>query len=63
MVRDYFREKTSNEFFTELGTLCQTQLETPTDFMIRGFQLRQKVLVASRVEGGMYDTKLVQNTF
>ena len=63
MMRDYFREKTSNELFTELGTLCQTQLETPTDFLIRGFQLRQKVLVASRVEGGMYDTKLVQNTF
>jgi len=63
MIRDYFREKTSNELFTELGTLCQTPLETPTDFLIRAFQLRQKVMAASKVEGGMYDARLVQNTF
>jgi len=63
MIRDYFREKTANELFTELGSLGQTQQENPTDFLIRGFQLRQKVLAASKVEGGMYDERLVQSTF
>ena len=63
IIRDYFREKTSNELFSELSSLVQTQQETPTNFLIRAFQLREKVLVTSKVESGGYDEALVRSTF
>jgi hypothetical protein len=63
MIRSFYREKDSNELFTELSALCQTAHETATDFLIRSLQVRQKLLAASKAEGGMYDVKLVRNTF
>jgi hypothetical protein len=63
MLRDFFREKTANELFGELGSICQSPQETPTDFLIRSFQLRQKVLAASKVEDDMYADQLVYSTF
>ena len=63
IIRDYFREKTSNELFSELSNLVQTQQETPTNFLIRAFQLREKVLVTPKVESGGYDEALVHSTF
>jgi hypothetical protein len=63
IIRDFFCEKTSNDLFRELGSLAQKPQEAPTDFLIRAFQLRQKVVVTSKVEGGGYDEALVQRVF
>ena len=63
VIRDFVGEKNASELFTELGRLCQTTQETPTEFLIRGFQLRQKVIAASQVENVKYDFKLVHDTF
>jgi hypothetical protein len=63
MMRSFFKEKACSELFSELGALTQTPTETPTDFLIRALQLRQKVLSTSKVEGEMYAEKLVSDTF
>ena len=49
--------------FTELGNLRQTDIESPTDFLIRALQLREKVIAASKCEGGNYTDQLVFSTF
>lgn len=63
MIRSFFRERTSDEMFTELGNLRQTEMESPTDFLIRALQLREKVIAASKCEGGNYTDQLVYSTF
>ena len=63
VLRDYYREKTPTELFTELSTLCQGAREESMDFLLRGFEARQRVMAASLAEGGIYDERLVRDTF
>ena len=63
MLRDFFREKSSSELFSDLSTLCQSAQEKATDFLLRAFEQKAKVISASRAEGNLYDTKLVHGTF
>ena len=63
MLRDYYREKTAAELFTELGSLCQNAKESATDFLLRSFELRQKVVAAATAEGDVYDVRLIYRTF
>ena len=63
MLRDCYHEKTCAEMFHDLGSLAQKDDETATDFLVRGFELRQKVSSASAVEGQAYSNRLIQETF
>jgi hypothetical protein len=63
ILRDFYRERTASELFQDLGRLCQQPQEKATDFLFRGFELRQKVIMASTAEGGSYNSGLVQETF
>ena len=63
IIRDFYGEKSANDMFKDLGQLCQGAEEKATDFLIRAFHLRQKVLIASDIEGATYGTTLVFETF
>jgi len=63
MIRDFYQEKPAAEQFADLGKLCQLPQEKATEFLLRGFELSQKVLAAASAEGEMYETRLVHGTF
>ena len=63
LLRDFYQERTASELFQELGRLLQQPGEGSTDFIFRGFELRQKVIMASQAEGGSYNEGLVNETF
>ena len=63
-LRNFFREKSPAEIFSELNTVCQGPEEEATSFLMRLFELRQKVLMASLAETLIpYEKSLVQNSF
>jgi hypothetical protein len=63
IIRDFYSERSAAELFQDLGRLCQKAHEKATDFILRAFELRQKAIIASEAEGGLYDDKLVRETF
>jgi hypothetical protein len=63
IIRDFYQERTASELFQSLGGLCQQPQEKSTDFILRAFELRQKVIMAADAEGGLYDKNLVQDSF
>ena len=63
LLRDYYRGRTASELFQDFGRLCQHPGEGATDFIFRGFELHQKVIMASNAEGRSYNSSLVRETF
>ena len=63
MIRNFYREKSASELYHDLGKLCQKPQETATDFLVRAFELRQKVSATAKIEGNLYEGKLINDTF
>lgn len=67
VLRTHFHEKTATELYQELGQLAQGPKEDVQHFIIRGMDMRQKVLFASQQEqkeaGLSYSPALVAAMF
>lgn len=65
ILRSHYQEKSATELYKQLTSEVQGIKETPQNFLIRTFDLRQKILFASQeAESGLkYDPGLVQNMF
>ena len=63
MLRNFYREKSATELFQELGNLSQRANETATEFLLRGFEVRQRLLAAAKAENESYEDSLVRSTF
>nr|XP_020481890.1 uncharacterized protein LOC109976004 isoform X3 [Labrus bergylta]XP_020482305.1 uncharacterized protein LOC109976603 isoform X3 [Labrus bergylta]XP_020483510.1 uncharacterized protein LOC109978500 isoform X3 [Labrus bergylta]XP_020515601.1 uncharacterized protein LOC110004405 isoform X3 [Labrus bergylta] len=65
ILRSHYQEKSATELYKQLTSEVQGIKETPQNFLIRAFDLRQKILFASQeAESGLkYDPGLVQNMF
>ena len=63
MIRHFFNEKSAPELYNDLSSLCQKPDEKSTDFLLRALEQRQRVSSASQLEGGLYNFKLVHETF
>ena len=65
ILRSHYQEKSATELYKHLTSEAQGIKETPQNFLIRTFDLRQKILFASQeAESGLkYDPSLVQNMF
>ena len=61
ILRSHFREKSSTELYQELTSMTQKSNEDALSFILRAFELRTKVGLASEEEGALkYDKTLVQ---
>lgn len=60
-LRIHYHEKSATELYQELINMKQTSKETPIAFVVRAFETREKILIASR-EGGReaYDERQVR---
>lgn len=65
ILRSHYQEKNATDLYKQLTSEVQGIKETPQSFLIRAFDLRQKILFASQeAESGLkYDPGLVQNMF
>lgn len=65
ILRSHYQEKSATDLYKHLTSEVQGIKETPQNFLIRTFDLRQKILFASQeAESGLkYDPDLVQNMF
>ena len=65
ILRSYYQEKSPTDLYKQLTSEVQGIKETPQNFLIQAFDLRQKILFASQeAESGLkYDPCLVQNMF
>lgn len=64
VVRSYLKEKTSSELFQALTNLAQRADEDAQSFMLRALELRQKVIVSSKIEGSMrFNPEIVGDAF
>ena len=63
MLRNFYKEKSAAELFQELSSLKQNQSENATDFLLRGFEVRQRLMAAAEAEGECYEEALVTSTF
>lgn len=65
ILRSHYQEKSATDLYKQLTSEVQGIKETPQNFLIRAFDLRQKILFASQeAESGLkYDPGLVQNMF
>lgn len=65
ILRCHYQEKSATELYKQLTSEVQGVKETPQNFLIRTFDLRQKILFASQEsESGLqYDPGLVQKMF
>ena len=65
ILRAHYQEKSATDLYKQLTSEVQGIKETPQNFLIRAFDLRQKILFASQeAESGLkYDPGLVQNMF
>ena len=61
-LRAHFNEKDSTTVFTDLQNAVQEATETPQQFVIKLFLLRQKVINLSREEGFPMDEKLISKS-
>jgi hypothetical protein len=66
MLRCHFNEKSAAELFQSLSTCCQRPDETADEYLMRVYEIRQK-LVFAKSENGVntvpYDNTLIQNIF
>ena len=65
ILRAHYKEKSATELYSELCQLSQHAKESPTDFLLRALNLRQKILFASKEEKAevKYDSGLVDKVF
>ena len=65
ILRCHYQEKSATELYKQLTSEVQGIKETPQSFLIRTFDLRQKILFASQEDesGLQYDPGLVQKMF
>ena len=65
LLRAHYNEKSATERYSELGAAKQNQTETPTEFLMRCLDLRNKILFASRESSSelKYSTELVKGLF
>ena len=65
ILRSHYQEKSATELYKQLTSEVQGIKEMPQNFLIRTFDLRQKILFASQeAESGLkYDPGLVQSMF
>ena len=65
IIRSHYQEKDATKLFKQLSQLAQNSKETPPAFLLRAFNIRQKVLFASQeVESKLcYEPNLVQEMF
>lgn len=65
ILRSHYQEKSATDLYKQLTSEVQGIKETPQNFLIRTFDLRQKILFASQEsESGLqYDPGLVQKMF
>lgn len=62
-LRDFFKQRSASDLFHELSSISQDSGETPTNFLLRALELRQRVLEATGVESHQFDDRLVYATF
>ncbi len=65
IVRSHFQERDATDLFKQLSQLAQDSKESPQAFLLRAFDIRQKVLFASQeVDSKLcYEPKLVREMF
>ena len=65
MLRSHFHEKPASVVFSELSKCSQLDDEEPDEFLMKAYELRQKLLFASKEVGSMvqYDLPLIQSVF
>ena len=62
-LRDYFKQKSATELFTDLSRVAQNSEENAINFLLRAFELRQQVTIATSVENHKFDQSLIYSTF
>ena len=62
-VREHLQEKTASELLDDLSNLAQSKDESDIDFMIRCFEVREKVTAATQLEDYTLDPKLIYTKF
>ncbi len=65
ILHSHYQEKNATELYKQLTAETERAKETPQSFLIRVFDLRQKIIFASQEDesGLKYDPALVQNMF
>ena len=65
IIRSHYQEREATELFKQLSQLAQAAKESPQAFLLRAFNMRQKVLFASQeVESKLrYEPQLVREMF
>ena len=65
IIRSHYQERDATELFKQLSQLTQEAKETPQAFLLRAFNIRQKVIFASQeVESKLrYEPQLVREMF
>ena len=65
IIRSHYKERDATELFKQLSQLKQEAKETPQAFLLRAFNIRQKVIFASQeVESKLrYEPQLVREMF
>ncbi|KAI8478882.1 hypothetical protein Bbelb_433810 [Branchiostoma belcheri] len=63
VVRAHCSQETATDLYRQLSLANQGVGESPTEFLMRGMSLRDRVVAASKEEDGLYDAKLVQAMF
>lgn len=65
IVRSHFQERDATDLFKQLSQMAQESKESPQAFLLRAFDIRQKVLFASQeVDSKLcYEPKLVKEMF
>ena len=62
-LRDFFKQKSATELFHDLSKITQHADESATNFLLRAFELRQQVAIATSVEDHKFDNNLIYSTF
>ena len=65
LIRAHYQEKNASELYASLSNLAQSPTEDPQNFLLRGLNLREKIIFASKQEGSKlrYDTSQCQSMF
>ena len=61
--RDFFKQRSAAVLFSDLSKVAQKHDESATNFLLRAFDMRQQVLLATAVEDHHFDDNLVYSTF
>jgi len=62
-LRDFFKQKSATELFSNLSTISQDPHDSATTFLLKSFELRERVFAATKAENHQFDTRLIYSTF